>query len=475
MLEELKRFLLFMRPAFSRQATYCWFVVVFAGLILRTDTFGVSSIIRALALAPETYPCLLHFFHSTAWSIETIMPIWWRWLVQQNVAYRVADRLVMLGDHTKTPKDGRKMPAVTTLHQDSETGSKPSYFRGHHWGCISLLVQACDKYFAVPLWATIQEGLTLVASSEEKRLLPKTVQIIETAKQTALAMGTKAYLVLDAYFAVGPVFSAAAEQLNGIDNVVHILTRAKKNVVAHHTPPARKKHQKGRTKIYGTKIKLTTLFDSTASRYAFQTMQADIYDKSETVRYLVLDLLWKPVKGMLRFILVETSRGRIILMTSDLTLDPATAIQLYCRRVTIETMFDTLKNTLGAMAYHFWSHYLSPASRRPKKKQEQEQNSSNPTQTRNTLAAIEKFVNVQLLVLGMLQLIAKKFPAQVKTKANCWLRTFSAKTPSEFVTRTALTNILKNNLYGFAKDLITQLIRQKQKTRKNKGIDKKAA
>jgi len=43
MIEELKRFLMFMRPAFSRQATYGWFVVVFVGLILRTDNFGVSS------------------------------------------------------------------------------------------------------------------------------------------------------------------------------------------------------------------------------------------------------------------------------------------------------------------------------------------------------------------------------------------------------------------------------------------------
>jgi len=88
---------------------------------------------------------------------------------------------------------------------------------------------------------------------------------------------------------------------------------------------------------------------------------------------------------------------------------------------------------------------------------------------------MEKFVNVQLLVLGMLQLIAKQLPAQVKAKANCWLRTVSTNTPSEFVTRTALTNILKNNLYGFAKNWITQLIRQKQKSRKNKGVDKKIA
>ena len=475
MLEELKSFLVFMRPAFSRRATYCWFVVVFVGFILRTDNFGVSSIVRSLLLPAESYTCLLHFFHSSAWNVETIMAIWWQWLVKKNVAHRIGNRLVLVGDHTKTPKDGRKIPAVTTLHQDSETGSKPSYFRGHHWGCIGILMQACDKYFAVPLWANIQEGLTLLANSDEKRHLSKTVQIVEMAKRTAMAMKSEAYLVLDAYFAVGPVFLAAAEQLNGVSNFVHILTRAKKNIVAYGKPPKKKKHQRGRPREYGKKLKLVTLFDSTAKCYTFQIIEADIYGRNENIRCLVLDLLWKPVKGMLRFILVETSHGRIILMTSDLNLDPVTAIQLYCRRVTIETMFDTLKNTLGAMAYHFWSQYLSRASRKPKKQKDQEQNSTNPTQTNNTLAAIEKFVNVQLLVLGMLQLIAKQFPAEVKTKANCWLRTVSSNTPSEFVTRTALANILKNNLYGFAKDWITQLIRQKQKSRKDNGSTRKAA
>jgi hypothetical protein len=210
MFEELNRFLVFMRPAFSRRATYGWFVVVFVGLILRSDTYGVSSIVRALALSPEHYPCLLHFFHSTAWNAETLMMMWWQWLVEKKVAHRIGTRLVLIGDHTKTPKDGRKMPAVTTLHQDSETGSKPSYFRGHHWGCIGILVQACDKYFAVPLWANVQEGLALLANSDEKRHLPKTVQIVDMAKKTALAMSTEAYLVLDAYFAVGPVFLAAS-------------------------------------------------------------------------------------------------------------------------------------------------------------------------------------------------------------------------------------------------------------------------
>lgn len=36
-----------MRLAFLRRATYVWFVIVFVGFLIRPDTFGVTSIIRA--------------------------------------------------------------------------------------------------------------------------------------------------------------------------------------------------------------------------------------------------------------------------------------------------------------------------------------------------------------------------------------------------------------------------------------------
>ena len=97
MFEELKRFLVFVRPAFSRQATYGWFIIVFVGFLLRTDTFGVSSVVRALMLAPACYTSLLHFFHSSAWTVEGLMAIWWTWLRSRDVAYCVNGRLVLLG------------------------------------------------------------------------------------------------------------------------------------------------------------------------------------------------------------------------------------------------------------------------------------------------------------------------------------------------------------------------------------------
>jgi hypothetical protein len=474
MVKELQRFLTFLRPAFSRQATYGWFVVVFVGFLLRDDTFGVSSIVRALALAPENYTSLLHFFHSTAWTVDGIMDLWCRWLVARDVAYRLGDRLVLLGDHTKTPKNGRKMPAVTTLHQDSETASKPSFFRGHHWGCLALLVRACDKFFATPLCANIQEGLAKLADYDDAKL-PKTVRVVKMAQRVARGMGHPAYLVLDAYFGVGSVFQAAGQARCGQENLVHIVTRAKKNVVAYRPAAKSRNRKQGRPKKYGQKLHLMNLFDSKAEANAFQTAQAHVYDRIETVRFLTLDLLWKPTKGMLRFIVVETSRGRMVLMSSALQLDPIAAVELYCRRVTIETLFDTLKNTLGGMGYHFWSRYLRPASRRPKKNSDPERESSNMQRTGNTLAAIEKFVNIQLLVLGILQLIATAYPERVKAKARCWLRTVSSKTPSEFVTRIALKNIVRDNLCGLAKDWITQLIRSRQLSGSNQSPKRKVA
>ena len=129
----------------------------------------------------------------------------------------------------------------------------------------------------------------------------------------------------------------------------------------------------------------------------------------------------------------------------------------------------------SSLAYHFWSTYLTAASRKPRKNSANKQESRDRVRTSQTLAAIEKFVNLQLLVLGALQIIAKLYPLEVMAKARCWLRTQTSKTPSEFVTRMALTNVIRSNLCGFGKDWITSLIQQKQENTGNKGFDTKVA
>ena len=269
-----------LRPAFTREATFAWFVVAFAGVVMRQEVYGVSSMIRALGLDPAFYPALLHFFHSSAWTAERLYRHWETWLIHQPVVESAAGRVVLLGDHTKQPKDGRRMPGVTTLHQDSETSSKPSFFRGHHWGCLSLLGQAHGKRFALPLWAEIHPD-----DSSDSRA----TRLVNVAAEIGLRWGRQLFLVLDAFFAVGPVFAAAAAS----HGALHILTRAKKNVVAYRHPPAPRPHRKGRRRVYGRKLKLMKLFD--ARPQDFVSAEAVVYQKKETVRYLIRTVAPNPV------------------------------------------------------------------------------------------------------------------------------------------------------------------------------------
>ena len=73
----------------------------------------------------------------------------------------------------------------------------------------------------------------------------------------------------------------------------------------------------------------------------------DEYGKEEEILISSLDLLWKPTGELIRFVLAVTSRGKLVLMCSDLNQEPVGAVELYCLRPRVEVMLDMLKNVLG--------------------------------------------------------------------------------------------------------------------------------
>ena len=62
MFEFINTILLRFRSCFSRQSAFGWFVIITTGFLVRSDSLGVTSIIRDLALNPNVYYSLLHFF-----------------------------------------------------------------------------------------------------------------------------------------------------------------------------------------------------------------------------------------------------------------------------------------------------------------------------------------------------------------------------------------------------------------------------
>ena len=446
---------------FSRHTPWVLFCVVILGFIGTPHLEGLTSLCRFWLMGEADYHRLLHFFHSSAWCLDTLVSHWSHLVLSQQVAVTVQGRAVLLGDHTAVVKDARRMPGVVTLYQDSETQSKPTYYRGHYWGVVGLLVGSLAEAFCLPLEARLHQGFAHLDPEQSSPTDRDTqgVKLVQMALDFALRHDIPSILVLDAFFSIGAVFELA----NSVWSIalkqpyLTILTRAKKSYVAYLEPPVPTPTPRGRPRKYGDKVKLKDVFET----YQAQFLQAScqVYGHVETISYLALNLMWKPIKGPVRFIFAITSRGPIVLMCSDLTMEPLMAISLYCARTRIETMFSMLKGVLGTFAYRFWSRYIPRHSRKPKKNADLK-----PPQARHvpavqqTWLACERFVMLGCVALGMLQLIALKFHGPIWASFTCYLRTRSRALPSERTVKEVLTQELLRDFHNVKPSAMMQEI-----------------
>jgi hypothetical protein len=150
------------RSLFARHLPWVTFCVVILGFIGSYHLEALTSICRFWHMDERGYHRLLHFFHSCAWCLDAVVAHWSGLVLDQQVTVMVEGCAILLGDHTYVVKDARRMPGVVTLHQDSETQSKPTYFRGHHWGVVGLLVGSLAHAFCLPLEARLHQGFAHV-------------------------------------------------------------------------------------------------------------------------------------------------------------------------------------------------------------------------------------------------------------------------------------------------------------------------
>ncbi len=420
------------RSCFTRKAAFHWFVIVIVGLYVRYDHNGLTSIIRWLSLTPTCYDSLVHFFYSTCWNLDTLIPVWVRWVLTYCPVMEFNGRLLLIGDGIKIAKEGRRIPGVKSLHQDSNNNSKKASIRGHHFGVVGILVGSLIKAFCLPLRAELHEGVDGLRSSEGINGQAPTVvtRMARLLLTIAKVTGRKCYATLDAYFAVGPTFLILKELVDEQGGqLVHLITRAKDNTVAHFVPEdGSKPHQ------HKDRVKLMELFDHPSF---FTTVELILYGKPTMITYCCIDLFWRPINSILRFVLIKDGEQRFILMCSDLTLAPLTILKIYSFRSKIEVMFAALKNLLGAFCYHFWTISL-PKRLRSAAQCGSQINNAAKQHLVSTLTAIERFVNLAVIALGILHFFSLKATTTVWQGYNGWLRTYSSDLPSERVVKTVL-------------------------------------
>jgi hypothetical protein len=444
-----------LRPAFSRGVTFMWFATVVVGLIVRSDLLGVTSIIRALNLRPKLYDPLRKHFHSSAIKLDQLAVLWAR-TVQRLFSnpVRFKGRLVLLGDGIKIPKRGKQMPGIKLLHQQSNCSTKPEYIMGHSLQAVALLVHAASSFFAVPLALRIHEGL--VWSNRDKRtLLDKMLGLIET-----LTITDPFYFVADAYYAAGKIVKGLLKQGN------HLVTRVKSNAVSYlPVEPKKGRRKRGRPKLYGKKIRVTSLLTDHKS---MEEAVVNVYGEGGVkIRYCMRDLMWRPVGRLVRFVaVIHPTRGAILLMSTDLTLCALDIISIYGLRFKIEHMFRQAVRLIGSFFYHFWMMDMKPLRHRNGNQYLHRESDHYRDQVRRKIHAYHVFMQAGIIAQGLLQYLSVEFPKLVWASFRSWLRTIRPGIPpSELVVGHVMRETISDFLVSCVKsNSLAKFIVERQDT-----------
>ena len=188
------------RGCFSYNKPWVVFCMAIIGFIGASEMVGVTSLCRFWGLGEKGYGMFLNFFKSSAWSLGNVVACWQAFVVSQNKLVTIDGRVVLQGDRTYVPKDGQRMPGVVTLRQDSETQSKPSYFRGHCRGAVVGLAGSLLAPFGVPLNLGIHQGFVHIGSDGSKEDATLGPRIFHMALDFCMERNLICYLVLDAFF-----------------------------------------------------------------------------------------------------------------------------------------------------------------------------------------------------------------------------------------------------------------------------------
>lgn len=419
-----------LRPACARSATFLWLTAVLAALCFRPDLAGVTSLLRALGLRRCCYYSLLHFFHSDALNLDTLTRLWcaglWRLLPRHII--RVNSRPVVLVDGLKRPKEGLKMPGVKALHQESGSNSKAEFIMGHSLQAVSLLVRGAASAFALPVTARIHEGV--VWSNRDRRSLLDRLG----ALLLALPWPEPVTVVADAYYAAGKF----ARRL--LQSSHHLVTRVRSNAIAFFPVAPSQSKRRGRPKKYGRKTHLRDWF-RLKSRFA-QTPSPVYGEEQVQLLFFTRDLLWRPLGGLVRFVwVIHPSRGRLVLLCTDLAMDPRDIIRLYGWRFKIEVGFKQAIHTLGTYAYHFWMQAMTPIRRGAGNQHLHRKSETYRQAVRRKLAAYERHIQLGLIAQGIMVYLAIRLRCVCWYCANHYLRTVKLyRSPSEAVVAQALRN-----------------------------------
>lgn len=427
-----------LRDAARQDRTWLWVCLILVGFCTRPDLAGATSWVRATFLGTAAYHGVLNVFRGRGVDLDALTRLWaslvGRLLQPVQVTVGPPGRQTTygaaLGDGVTVAKEGRKMPGSKSHYQSSGSNAKAEYVMGHSFQALGLLVQGLLGPVCVFLAARLDSGIKN-GPRDAQTCLERFVALF--LPLAPLVAATPLILVADAYYGAQSVLRSLLAAGH------HVVTRAKSNSVAHKPVSRRRLREKGpgRKPKHGPKVELATCW----RKARYHKAKSPVYgDKNVTLRYFTRTLWWAPAGKLCLFVFAHhPTRGRIVLASTLVELDPLDVIRLYGYRWKIEAGFKHAKHTVGVFSYRFWMAGMKPTRRGGGAQYLHGKPAAYKAKVRRLERKYNLHVQLGLVAQGLLQYLAVKFPKQVRRNARTWLRTDrTERTPSEALTSRAL-------------------------------------
>jgi SRSO17 transposase len=329
------------RPCFT-QPTFQSFCALAVGLLTRVRARTVTGMLQAVGLAGTWHHSRAHRFFSRArWSVDRLGLCALRLIVVRLV--KEDGQLVIAIDDTLFKRFGPKVFG-RQLNYDgcSQSGGPKSMCTawGNSWVAAGVVVELAflERAVCLPvlfrLWRPGQ-GPTQVALAAE--LVGVIAQACPDRRLIVLADGAYAGSAL-----------APAELAENVTLIV----RARRDVRLHRPAPPRREGQVGRPRLKGEPLR-PLREQASAGDASWRRARIDAYGESRSVELAEQRGLWWKAwrQARVKAVAVRDRRAAdqidLVLLCSDPRLAPASIVEIYAKRWSIEVAFRDAKQLVG--------------------------------------------------------------------------------------------------------------------------------
>jgi hypothetical protein len=321
------------------------FVHVVTGWILCLGRHQVTQIICAAgALGVKHHTSFHRFFRQARWVPDEIGLC----LLRLVMSLLPAEAPVVVAiDDTLGRHTGKHIRGAA-MHHDPLLSTKTKAF--HHWGhvwvvlAVVIEIPRWHKRFALPVLCRLYRREKTCAA-EGHSFATKTELARDLIALVAQALPARTLYI------VGDNAYTNQVTLKSLPANAHFIGRASMKAALFALPAPRPAGRgRGRPRKKGERV--ASPAERAAVPTGWQTERVQVYGQTVSVPVKTFDALWYHTAGgrLLRFVLVRGWPGHDkddVLVCTDLTLDAAAIITLYCQRWSIEVTFEEVKGRLG--------------------------------------------------------------------------------------------------------------------------------